>query len=172
MFFLGGLIFHSAALISFKHKSLKPYIYFITIFCWSCVLINYYTFDLRNIIHETGMLGRIFLLGFPLYILFPFTVLSLVLTEVDKGPRLKSLAWIGDITYSSYLLHFPLQLLFGFAVSFGIVSHSFYLNPLYLFLFFIILIPISYLTYIKFEKPMQRAIRERLLTQKRVSACG
>jgi peptidoglycan/LPS O-acetylase OafA/YrhL len=142
------------------------YVYFTSAFSWSCVLVNYYIFDLSSSIQKIGVVGELFLVGFPLYILFPFTILSLVLIEINKGPQLKFLSWIGNITYSSYLLHFPLQLLFGIAVSFGILSHDFYLNPVYLFTYFIILIPLSYITFIKFERPIQRVIRDKFLQRK------
>lgn len=166
MFFLGGLVFHLTILVSDKYKILITPIYFLTIFSWSCVIINYYAFDLSNIILGAGILGKIFLIGFPLYILFPLTVLSLALIEIDRGPLLKPVSWIGNITYSSYLLHFPLQLLFGIAVSFGILDFNFYLNPIYLVIYFMILIPMSYMTFIKFERPIQRVIRNKLISQK------
>lgn len=167
MFFLGGLVFYSASLLSLKRRELITPVYLITVFSWSSVIVNYYIFDLSSGIQEIGVLGKIFLVGFPLYILFPFTVLSLVLIEINRGPQLKALSWIGDITYSSYLLHFPLQLSFGIAVSFGILSHNFYLSPVYLIAYFAILIPLSYITFIKFERPMQRVIRAKLLQRQR-----
>ena len=167
MFFLGGLVFHLTILVSGKYKLLITPVYFLTIFSWSCVIINYYAFDLSNIILEIGILGKIFLIGFPLYILFPLTVLSLTLIEIDKGPFLKPVSWIGNITYSSYLLHFPLQLLFGLAVSFGILNFNFYLNPMYLVIYFMVLIPMSYIIFLKFERPIQRVIRNKLIPQKR-----
>ena len=167
MFFLGGLVFHLTILVSRKYKALKTPAYFMTIFSWSCVIINYYAFDLSNRILELGILGKIFLSVFPLYILFPLTVLSLALIEIDRGPLLKPVSWIGNITYSSYLLHFPLQLLFGIAVSFGILNFNFYLNPMYLIIYFMVLIPMSYMTFLRFERPIQRVIRNKLIPQKR-----
>jgi len=166
MFFLGGFVFHLTVLVSCKYKRLKAPIYYITIFSWSCVITNYYVFDFSTSILEIGILGKIFLKGFTLYILFPFTVLSLVLFEIDRGPLLKPVSWIGNITYSSYLLHFPLQLLFGIAVSFGILNFNFYLNPIYLIIYFMVLIPLSYITFLKFERPIQRVIRNKLIPQK------
>ncbi|KHD08030.1 hypothetical protein PN36_08110 [Candidatus Thiomargarita nelsonii] len=171
LFFLGGVVFHLTFLISDKYKALNPPIYFITIIItiifWFCVMIDFYVFKLSNSILEAGMLGKIFLSGFPPYLLFPFTVCSLALIEIDRGSFLKQISWIGDITYSSYLLHFPLQLLFGLAVSFGILNFNFYLSSMYLTIYFMVLIPLSYITYIKFERPMQRIIRNKALPQKK-----
>ncbi|MCW5201074.1 acyltransferase, partial [Desulfobulbus sp. F4] len=124
MFFLGGLVFHLTKFISCKYSIYKIYTYLVTILCWLFVIINYYVFDLSSMVLEVGILGKIFLTGFSLYILFPLTVLSLALIEIEKGPLLKPVSWIGNITYSSYLLHFPLQLLFSLAVSFRILDSN------------------------------------------------
>jgi len=111
-----------------------------------------------------GVFGNIFLLGYAYYILFPLTLFSLVLIEIDHGPGfLKSVSWVGDISYSSYLLHFPLQLLFVLGVSMGLLNPNFYLNPVYLIVYFSILIPVSYITFIGFERPIQNAIRSKYL---------
>ena len=167
MFFLGGLVFHAANLLLKKHRSLIAVVYLVAVFSWVGVIVNYYIFSLSSYIKDIGMLGKIFLTGFPMYILFPATVLSLVLVEINRGPLLKRLSWIGDITYSSYLLHFPLQLLFGLAISFGILGHAFYLNSIYLIAFFVLLISLSYMTFVKFERPMQKIIRAKLLKQQK-----
>lgn len=163
LFFLGGLVFHSVCLILTKKQTLRVPVYVFTICSWSCVIINHYFFDLTNIILEFGIAGKIFLIGFPNYILFPLTVCSLALLEIHNGQFLKPISWVGDITYSSYLLHFPLQLLFGIAVSYGILKFSFYMNPLYLLLYFMILIPLSYIVFLKFERPIQKMIRSQFL---------
>jgi peptidoglycan/LPS O-acetylase OafA/YrhL len=162
-FFLGGLVFHLTLLISTKYQALKIPVHLVTLLSWSCVIINYYAFNLNNSILEFGMPGRIFLLGFSTYILFPHTICSLALVEIDKGPFLKSISWVGDISYSSYLLHFPLQLIFGLAVSVGILNSNFYLRPMYLVFYFLCLIAFSYIVFRKFERPMQRLIRNQLL---------
>ncbi len=107
-------------------------------------------------------LEKIFIIGFPLYILFPFSVCSLALCEIDKGSFLKPISWVGDITYSSYLLHFPIQLLFVLAISYGIINASFFMSPVSLVIFFMILIPLSYMVYVKFERPMQKILRSKI----------
>ena len=169
MFFLGGLVFYVVNLILHYKKNtvITMAIYVITFFCWSGVLINFYVYDISQLIDGIGLMGRIFLQVFSEYILFPLTVISLVIVEINKGPLLKSFSWIGDITYSSYLLHFPLQLLFAISVSLGILHPSFYLDKTYLILFFLILIPASYLTFIMLEKPLQKRLKLILLGNKK-----
>ncbi|MFZ0547479.1 MAG: acyltransferase [Candidatus Promineifilaceae bacterium] len=163
MFFLGGYVFQLTYFISTKRQTLKRSIYIATAVFWVSVIINYYLIDLGAVVSGYGIIGDILLAGFPLFFLFPFTVCSLVLLEIDYGSFAKKLSWVGDITYSSYLLHFPLQILIVLAVSYGIISSEFYLSPLYLGLFFLVLIPLSYLVYRKFERPLQLYIRRRML---------
>lgn len=162
LFFLGGAVFHLTFLISIKWQALKPIVYSIAIISWICVISNCYIFTFSGVFEQFGFLGKITLLGFSHYIIFPFTICSLALVEIDKGPFLKSFSWVGNITYSSYLLHFPLQLLFALFVSYGILSDNFYMDPLYLAAFFILLIPLSHVVFEKFEKPMQNLIRAKL----------
>jgi peptidoglycan/LPS O-acetylase OafA/YrhL len=85
----------------------------------------------------------------------------MALAEINGRPFLKSISWIGDITYSSYLLHFPLQLIFALTISLNILSPNFYLEGKYLAIYYFILITISYFTYKKFEMPAQKFLREK-----------
>ena len=100
-------------------------------------------------------------------IVFPMTIMVVALWEV----RWRSVAsWagvLGRISYSSYLLHFPLQLVFaGVAARLGF-SYAFFYTPVALWLFFGTLIPLSLLTYHFFELPCQRAIRKWLVRRPR-----
>lgn len=97
---------------------------------------------------------------FPILVLFPLTVLSLALTETLHGgyagrvPR-----FLGDISYSSYLWHFPLQLLFaGIARALG-VDMGIFASPWMLLAFFAVVLAISRASYLWFEMPAQRALR-------------
>ena len=68
----------------------------------------------------------------------------------------------GNMTYSSYLLHFPIQLLM--AIGFGFAGRAL---PFYQGWFFALYVgatlPASYLVYRWFEEPAQRLLRRRLL---------
>lgn len=161
LFFLGGFVFHSTCVAANVRQKLKIAIYIFTVLSWVLTIANFYVFDLCNFILEFGVIGKILLIGFPNYILFSFTVFSLALIEIDKEGFSKSISWLGDITYSTYLLHFPLQLAFALAVSYGVLDSVFYLSPTYFVGFFSILIPFSYITFIWFERPMQNIIRNK-----------
>ena len=94
-------------------------------------------------------------------ILFPLTILTLALIETHLGTFGKRIAFLGDISYSTYLLHFPLQLLmFCVAVHFGVAPDCFS-TPAALLLYFAILIPISLGSYWCVERPCQHFLRTR-----------
>ena len=68
----------------------------------------------------------------------------------------------GNLTYSSYLLHFPIQLI----IALGFATYGAPI-PFYDARFFLAFVGItlvaSRLTYLYFEAPAQRIIRDRLL---------
>ena len=87
-------------------------------------------------------------------------ILLLALLERGMGPRLSSLAWVGRVTYSSYLIHFPLQILF--VLTLGWVASP--LDPrsgLTVLAYFAVLLPLSLLTYSGFERPLQDWLRSK-----------
>lgn len=102
------------------------------------------------------------------FALFPMTVMSLALLETKKGTLGKKFSSLGDISYSSYLLHFPLQLTVALvAARLKINSKTFY-SPWFMALFFCALILVSLASYRYFEVPMQRYLR-RNISQKNSS---
>jgi len=99
-------------------------------------------------------------------LLFPLTIMALVISDRPLGRKLVPFRWVGDISYSSYLIHFPLQILFVLVfVMCGWEREAFY-SPTTLIVFFLVLLPASYLVFHGFERPLQNAIRKRLLTAK------
>lgn len=91
--------------------------------------------------------------------LFPLSILCLALLESGgKGNPLPG-RWLGEISYSSYLLHFPLQLIFlVFAHVFGLGVHVFY-SPIVWLFYFLLLVIASVVIHRFFERPIQRTIR-------------
>jgi len=95
--------------------------------------------------------------------LFPLTVLALALVETQRGTFGKRVAMLGDLSYSSYLLHFPLQLWVTIGVVWLGLPKAVFLSPLSLLGFFALLLPTALLSYRCFERPAQRFIRGRWL---------
>lgn len=95
--------------------------------------------------------------------LFGITILTLVVIETRREHLGKRVSFIGDICYSSYLLHFPLIILFMILIQFRGMDVSFFLNKYSLFLFFVVLIVLSLLSFRFLERPAQKVLREKLL---------
>lgn len=98
-------------------------------------------------------------------LLFPLTIIALALAETWRGHLGRRLAMIGNLSYSSYLLHFPLQLMLVLVMAELGVNRSFFYSAASMMLFFGMLIPLAWLSYRFFEAPMQQALRTRLLVR-------
>lgn len=100
---------------------------------------------------------------FPTLVLFPLTILALALAENAHLKLGRTVSWLGDISYSSYLWHFPLQLAFGLAVAYAGLSTDFFKTGVSMLLFMAILLPLSWASHRWLEMPAQGAIRSRWL---------
>ncbi len=101
--------------------------------------------------------------------LFPLTIISLALIESYKGSIGERFTFIGEASYSSYLLHFPLQLVFYGTSRYLQLDRSVFYSPITLILFFAVLIPLSVLTHRYFEIPAQDKLRKRFRLMRRVT---
>jgi peptidoglycan/LPS O-acetylase OafA/YrhL len=103
---------------------------------------------------------------FPFLLLYTPVLLFCLSREVSvPGSIQKAVEAAGNMTYSSYLLHFPIQLMI--VLGFAIVGSPI---PLYDVTFFAIYLATtllaSYLTYRYFEAPAQNLVRELFLRPK------
>lgn len=96
----------------------------------------------------------------PVMVLFPLTILALALAETRRGTLGKRISFLGDISYSSYLLHFPLQFLFFAVISSLTTDRSIFYAPWFMVLFFAALLSISFCSFHYFELPAQRFLRQ------------
>lgn len=92
---------------------------------------------------------------------FPSAVLLLAVLHL-KWPELgRPVKLVGDITYSMYLLHFPIQLVIILAIARSGIAVNFD-SPAILLLFVGIVIGLSIPCYYLFELPAQSFLRSRL----------
>jgi peptidoglycan/LPS O-acetylase OafA/YrhL len=162
LFFTGGVVYFFTEAVSYRSLKLHCLLFLITILMWVSVFINIYILSITEILLNFGLLGEIFVKAFPYWILFPLTICSLALFDTNHPRAFSRLSWIGDITYSTYLLHFPLQLIFVIAIGLFEADSNIYQNKVYFLLYFAILIPASYFVFQKFERPAQRYLRAKL----------
>lgn len=98
---------------------------------------------------------------FVLLILIPF-VLYFSPSKVNLSNRCVSLInGAGNLTYSSYLTHFPIQLLMVNYFAYTHQAIPFY-NNWFFVLYLLIVMIVSFFTYYLFEMPTQKYIRDRM----------
>jgi peptidoglycan/LPS O-acetylase OafA/YrhL len=89
-------------------------------------------------------------------------VLFLAVMQAIDVAAGKRFCFLGDASYSIYLLHFPLQLCIILGVAaFGISLN--YNDPVVFLSFFALLLICSLITFHWFEKPLQHYIRAKML---------
>jgi len=103
------------------------------------------------------------------FFLFPSTILSLALVETIRGTLGKRVSFIGDLSYSSYLLHFPLQLFTAIIVTALALGQELFYSTWFMVAFYLALIGLSLLSHSYFELPMQRFLRQRFAVKPAVA---
>lgn len=158
-FFAGGGAYYTYEKIVFSRYAEAHILTFIVLLLLLIVL----SASLSRI--TSGFYSSVALFGgvFPSLVLF----LAILQTAVhDLGQRFRI---IGDITYSTYLLHFPMQLLIiGCTVYLGVKID--YESKEFFVLFFASLVLCSVFVYHYFELPAQRYLRNKFLVKRLVSS--
>ncbi len=93
------------------------------------------------------------------FVVYPGVVLSLATLDRSYELRLQWIRWIGDITYSAYLLHVPVQISVLLVLGRAEVTPDFY-NPVVMLGYLVLVIALSIASYRFFEMPMQSAVRK------------
>jgi len=76
---------------------------------------------------------------------------------------------LGNLTYASYLIHFPLQLLVMLGVSVFSITHNFAYSPVFFAGYILTVLIVSHFLYKRLEMPAQDMIRRRfVVTEERL----
>lgn len=161
-FFMGGLVFviYRRLLMSPHHATVGGVVLGIVTVMWVVIwLAHLNAWSFQGI----PIVGR-GVHRFPTLVLFPLTVLALALAEswCTTGAA-RALSWLGDVSYSSYLWHFPLQLIFALVVTGFGVSTEVFKSGAALLLFMAVLLLLSWASHRLLEMPAQDALRRRWL---------
>jgi peptidoglycan/LPS O-acetylase OafA/YrhL len=151
LFFLGGAVFLIYRWSVQRKLNVWMPIVAVAAFAWAATIVNIYL-DLVTLSRPAGLL---WVDGF----LFPTTVLALALAETARGTLWKRFAVLGDISYSTYLIHFPLQLLFVGGVALAGGSGQLYYSASMLILYLLTLMTLSIASYRYMERPLQQWLR-------------
>jgi peptidoglycan/LPS O-acetylase OafA/YrhL len=105
-----------------------------------------------------GNTENVFLLLF-VFVVSPVTILALALNERVLGGRWERFALLGDISYSTYMLHFPMQLALALAASHFALAPQAFEHAWVMVAFYAVLIALGTLSFRFFERPMQAWLR-------------
>lgn len=157
-FFVGGIAFQAFHILKSKNHKVRIsgmwIIGAVTILFW--VYLFWFTYRYPED-HQTDWYFRSALIG------FPATILFLALFEAEKffHTIFKKLSYFGDISYSVYLLQFPVQL-FLYCIS-KYIPINFAQEGIFL-LYFTILILTSHASYKWLEIPAQQYLRSHFVS--------
>ena len=174
-FFLGGATYYLCEIAKARASAARIArgVIVLAALAWVVVVAEIYFAPLHDLFYWTAghispEVGKLYIslsdTGFLVLYIFavvPLTLAALALHEQVLGGRYQRISFLGDISYSSYLLHFPLQLgLVLLALRFGWQPVQF-MNGWALGGFYAVLIALSAGSYRFFERPLQSLIRDR-----------
>lgn len=161
-FFLGGIIFiaYRYILTTGDRWKISIWLPVATLLCWilTIVLANPHLHCVSGLL---AVIPKKIVSVWPVAVLLPSTMLSLVLFETRNGPVGKRLSVMGDITYSMYLIHAPLQLWMVIVALKFRMDQELFRSTEVLILFFVVLIGLSLASRRFLEVPAQNYLRSR-----------
>lgn len=167
-FFIGGFVFMTYERLiktgdMWKVSLWLPFVASIAWLATIAIMNPNYNFAFDKL---PPMIAHKIVSAWPSFVLFPTTIMSLALIETKRGTFGKRFSFVGDISYASYLLHFPLQLTIAIVMVPFSVNEALFYSPLSMALFFVVLIALSLVSHRYFEVPMQRFSRRKLLIRR------
>jgi Predicted acyltransferases len=157
-FFLGGCTYRIYVLLVSTSRTRKalPYLSSATLSMWFIAIFLVY--HQCNPLDSAPFFWRYTFL--PAVFMFQMTILTLAVAETRRGTMGKRISYLGDISYSVYLLHFPIQLSTLTTAIYLRVSREVFYNYYVFFCFFVLLLIASIISHYYFERPAQNYIRK------------
>ena len=159
LFFYGGVIYYLVKTISSQLTNNKKKI-ILTLFFLNLIifsgLLNDFFLNLQLIV-QNNFGGQLMLLLY--FIKFPLIIVNLTLIQILFRNLGKKMQIFGDISYTVYLVHFPIQLVF-----YMLNKKYFELNyndNLTFIIFIVLVLIVSLTTYKIFELPTKKFIRKK-----------
>ena len=166
LFYYGGFIFYFLKKVTKLIKNNKNLVILILLvidFIIFSGLVNNFFLNIQLELNPiTG--GRLMILLY--FIKFPLIIINLMLVQMFFKNIGKNFHILGDMSYTIYLIHFPLQILFE------IINKKFFKinyddNLVFLLYFFCVLL-FSLVTYKFFELPTKIILRKKLITKNKL----
>jgi peptidoglycan/LPS O-acetylase OafA/YrhL len=168
-FFWGGATFYAVrSLVSHPHaKTIATIVIAAAVTAWIVCVVEVYLGLIQMLFQQTPFAKffvvheyPIFLLAF-IFFVVPLTLAALALHEQLFGGPYARLNFLGDISYSTYLIHFPMQLALALlALQFGWMPADF-MHGWVMLAFYAVLILLGWLSYAYLERPLQSLIRNK-----------
>jgi len=175
-FFLGGALFAMTEFVAARPdaKRVARTLCVAALAAWVLVVVECYLGPLHSAAYALaghisddmgewyiGDSDNVFLLLF-IYTISPLTILALALHEKVLGGKWQRFSFVGDISYSTYMLHFPMQLSLALIAAHFALTPAFFENGWALLVFYAVLIGLGALSFNAFERPMQTRLRDIL----------
>ena len=168
-FFWGGATFYAVrALVSRRHaRTIALLVIGAAIAAWIVCVVEIYLGPIQALFAATPFAKFFVAHAYPIFleayilIVVPLTLAALALHEQLFGGPYARLNFLGDISYSTYLIHFPMQLALALlALQFGWMPADF-MHGWVMLAFYAVLILLGWLSYTWLERPVQSLIRNK-----------
>lgn len=98
---------------------------------------------------------------------FPAIMLLALTADAHLRPLPNSVTWIGDLTYSTYLLHMPILITMKLVIDGRPERWEILRSPLMLIGYLGLVLVLSWIVYRRFELPAQRWIQQRYISNRK-----